>query len=49
MIYLDTSVLVSYYCPEALSRQAQDILREAAKPCLSFLTEVELTSAVSKK
>lgn len=49
MIYLDTSVIVAYYCPEALSLQVQDLLREQAKPALSFLTEVEFTSAVAKK
>ena len=49
MIYLDTSVIVAYYCPEALSRQVQDLLREHVKPALSFLTEVEFTSAVAKK
>ena len=49
MLYLDTSVLVAYYCPEALSRQVQDLLREQAKPALSVLTEVEFTSAVAKK
>jgi predicted nucleic acid-binding protein len=49
MIYLDTSVIVAYYCPEALSLQVQDLLREHAKPALSFLTKVEFTSAVAKK
>jgi hypothetical protein len=49
MIYLDTSVIVAYYCPEALSLQVQDLLREHAKPALSLLTEVEFTSAVAKK
>ena len=32
MLYVDTSVLVAYYCPEALSLQAQDLLREQAQP-----------------
>jgi len=49
MIYVDTSVLVAYYCPEKLSRQAEDLLREHIKPCLSSLTEVEFASAVAKK
>ncbi|NOY70739.1 MAG: type II toxin-antitoxin system VapC family toxin [Deltaproteobacteria bacterium] len=49
MLYLDTSVLVAYYCPEALSRQVQSLLREQVKPALSVLTEVEFTSAVAKK
>ena len=49
MLYLDTSVLVAYYCPEALSQQAQLLVRETVKPALSYLTEVELFSAVAKK
>ncbi|MDQ1336974.1 MAG: uncharacterized protein QG552_3924 [Thermodesulfobacteriota bacterium] len=49
MVYLDTSVIVAYYCPETLSRQVQDLLREQIKPALSLLTEVELASAVAKK
>jgi predicted nucleic acid-binding protein len=49
MLYLDTSVLVAYYCPEALSQQVQSLLSEAVKPALSYLTEVELFSAVAKK
>ena len=49
MLYVDTSVLVAYYCPEALSLQAQEVLTEQAQPALSFLTEVEFTSAVAKK
>lgn len=47
--YLDTSVLVAYYCPEAMSPRVQNLLRETAKPALSFLTGVELCSAVAKK
>ena len=49
MVYVDTSVLVAYYCPEAMSGQVQDLLREQETPALSLLTEVELTSAVAKK
>lgn len=49
MVYLDTSMLVAYYCPEALSQQAQSLLSEAVKPALSYLTEVELFSVVAKK
>ena len=49
MLYVDTSVIVAYYCPEALSLQAQEVLTEQAQPALSFLTEVEFTSAVAKK
>ena len=49
MVYLDTSVLVAYYCPEALSHQVQNLMREEVKPALSSLTEVEFFSAVAKK
>jgi hypothetical protein len=49
MVYLDTSVLVAYYCPETLSRQVQDLIGKQIKPSLSSLTEVEFFSAVSKK
>lgn len=49
MLYLDTSVLAAYYCPEPLSRQVQDILSQQVKPALSFLSEVEFFSAVARK
>ena len=49
MVYLDTSVLVAYYCPEALSELVQQFLMDQVKPALSHLTEVELFSAVARK
>ncbi len=49
MFYLDTSVLVAYYCPESLSESVQKFLSEQVKPGISSLTEVELFSAVAKK
>lgn len=49
MVYIDTSVLAAYYCPEPLSRQVQDILGQQAKPALSVLAEVEFFSAVARK
>jgi uncharacterized protein len=49
MVYLDTSVIVAYYCPETFSRQVQDLLRKQIKPALSLLTEVEFALAVAKK
>jgi hypothetical protein len=30
--YVDTSVLVAYYCPEPLSKEAERRLRELARP-----------------
>ena len=49
MIYIDTSVLVAYYCPEKISDQVEKILVEASNPSISQLTEVELTSALARK
>ena len=49
MYYIDTSVLVAYYCPEALSEQVQGFLSEQVKPAISTLTEVELFSAIARK
>jgi predicted nucleic acid-binding protein len=49
LIYLDTSILVAYYCPEALSEQAEQILRTQIRPALSELVEVELFSSVARK
>jgi predicted nucleic acid-binding protein len=49
MVYLDTSVLAAYYCPEPLSAQAEKIVISADRPCISSLTEVELASAISRK
>lgn len=49
MIYLDTSVLVAYYCAEPLSRQAERLVRSAIGPAISDLTEVELLSALTRK
>jgi hypothetical protein len=37
MIYIDTSVLAAYYCPEILSDQVQLYLSRQVKPALSFL------------
>jgi len=48
-VYLDTSVLVAYYCPEALSDQVEALLRSRAGPVISELTELEFHSAVARK
>ena len=47
--YIDTSVLVAYYCPETLSEQVQTFLEAQLRPAVSDLTEVELFSAVARK
>lgn len=49
MYYIDTSVLVAYYCPEPLSGKAEVFLAQIDKPNISALTEVELFSALSRK
>ncbi len=49
MAYLDTSVLVAYYCPEPLSGAAQRAIARLEGPSISPLVEVEFCSAVSLK
>jgi len=49
MAYVDTSVLVAYYCPERLSPKAQKAMRRSGPPVISPLTEVEFYSALSLK
>jgi len=49
MVYVDTSIIVPYYCPEELSGKAEDFLLAEVRPAISSLTEVEVFSAVSRK
>ncbi len=49
MIYIDTSILVAFYCPEKMSDQVEKILLNTENPAISQLTEVELTSALARK
>lgn len=49
MLYADTSVLVAYYAPEALSEDAERLLRLYPQPAISDLVEVELFSALARK
>jgi predicted nucleic acid-binding protein len=49
LIYLDTSVLASFYWPEALSEIIDDLLSNEPEPALSQLVEVELFSALSRR
>lgn len=49
MLYIDTSVLVAYYCPEPKSAKAEKIIIEADIPVISPLTEVEFASALARK
>lgn len=49
MAYIDTSILVAYYCPESISDQVESVLLNMEKPSISPLTEVELVSVLSRK
>jgi predicted nucleic acid-binding protein len=49
MLYLDTSVLVAYYCLEQISRKVEKIILRTQQPAISYLTAVELVSALSRK
>lgn len=48
-MYVDTSVLAAYYCPEPLSERVEAVLRRARNPTIGHLTEVELHAAVNRK
>jgi len=49
MVYLDTSVLAAYYCPEATSAKAEKAILRSGLPAISSLVEVEFHSAVARK
>lgn len=49
LYYIDTSVLVAYYCPEPISEAVERFLRRLEHPAISSLTEVELVSAIARK
>lgn len=49
MYYIDTSVLVAYYCPEPISETSEMLILSSNRPCISTLTEVEFASALSRK
>jgi len=48
-VYVDTSVLGAYYCPEPLSGAAETALLAVPEPCISTLSEVEFTSLIARK
>ncbi len=48
-VYIDTSVLVAYYCPEPLSKKVEAFITAYAQPAMSALTEIEMFSAISRK
>jgi len=47
--YIDTSLLVAYYSPEPGSKTAESYLVNQSSLYISFLTKVELSSAIRKK
>jgi len=47
--YIDTSLLVAYYCPESGSNSAESYLINQISLYISFLTKVEFSSALRKK
>ena len=49
MIYVDTNIIVAYYCPESLSEKAENFLTTHLHPTISSLTELEFFSALSRK
>lgn len=49
MNYVDTSLVVAYYCPEPVSRTAERLIRSRPQPVISDLTEVEVLSALARK
>lgn len=48
-LYLDTSVIVPYYCPEINSEKVQRELTSRSNFCISSLTFVEIHSALARK
>ena len=49
MIYLDTSILGSYYCPESLSDVVSKALASAGRASISTVVELEFLSLVNLK
>ena len=49
MFYIDTSVIVAYYCSETLSEIVEQLIVKTKQPAISHLTEIELTSAILRK
>ncbi len=49
MLYIDNSALVPYYCPEPTSDKVEEKITQIKGPSISYLTQVEFVSAVSRK
>lgn len=48
-MYIDTSCLVAYYIPEERSDYVQRMIRSSELVSISYLTEIEMLSAIKKK
>ena len=48
MLFLDTSVIVAFYIPEAQSSQVQRLFSSEMPLAICCLTEVEFTSAIAR-
>lgn len=48
-MYIDTSYLAAYYLPEPESDAVQEIMQKQDQVVISYLTDIELRSAISKK
>ena len=49
MAYIDTSALVTYYCPEPMSDKIERAVLSIVQPHISYLTDVEIASAIARK
>jgi predicted nucleic acid-binding protein len=49
MQYIDTSVLMAFYIPEALSDRVDAFLLSCPQPAISSLTKVEFASALARR
>lgn len=49
MAYIDTSALVAYYCPEPMSDKVERTVLSIDTPYISYLTDVEIASAIARK
>lgn len=48
-MYIDTSCLAAYYLPEPKSDTVQEIIQQNDTIVISYLTEIELLSAIRKR
>ena len=48
-MYIDTSCLAAYYLPELRSDAVQEVIQQSERVVISYLTEVELLSAIKKR